>query len=550
MAKTYKGTITIEVGEDYSVDVGFAYSTVSGYWSKSNSTFGFRSQGQRSCTIYGINAGTGTLTWKGVVNADDFEYYWDVVVKAPYTPSEGELFDYNGITYSIIDGKNKTCRVGKYWESENEDGNRTLHYIPAINKSTTGSVTIPSTVTYDTYSGRVEGIKVVDIAKWAFLDCTLITEVVLPNTITSIGVSAFLRCESLTSVSLPSGLKEINNVAFGYTGLKSIMIPSSVTYIGDNVFDNCKSLTSVSVPDGIRHIGSYAFKDTPWLESQSDGLLYIGKVAHLYKGSIPDNTVIKFRDGTISISRKAFYDSSNRDGLTGIEIPESVIDIGENPFAGCRNISTIDVSPNNSVYSSPNNCNAIINSQTQTLISGCKNTTIPDAIRTIGKEAFRSVGITSIILSNIETIEESAFANSSLKEITFGENLKSIESWAFSSCSQIETIHCKSKHPIEIPYAFDSYNYSKATLYVPTGTKEVYQATAGWKEFKNIVETNETQNVNGDVNGDGETNGTDLVAMTNMILGKTEKKTSADLNGDGEVNGTDYVMLVNIVLGK
>ena len=153
-------------------------------------------------------------------------------------------------------------------------------------------------------------------------------------------------------------------------------------------------------------------------------------------------------------------------------------------------------------------------------------------------------------MSNIETIEESAFANSSLKEITFGENLKSIESWAFSSCSQIETIHCKSKHPIEIPYAFDSYNYSKATLYVPTGTKEVYQATAGWKEFKNIVETNETQNVNGDVNGDGETNGTDIVAMTNMILGKTEKKATADLNGDSEVNGTDYVMLVNIVLGK
>ncbi len=54
----------------------------------------------------------------------------------------------------------------------------------------------------------------------------------------------------------------------------------------------------------------------------------------------------------------------------------------------------------------------------------------------------------------------------------------------------------------------------------------------------------------GDVNGDGETNGTDIVAMTNMILGKTEKKAAADLNGDGEVNGTDYVMLVNIVLGK
>ena len=53
-----------------------------------------------------------------------------------------------------------------------------------------------------------------------------------------------------------------------------------------------------------------------------------------------------------------------------------------------------------------------------------------------------------------------------------------------------------------------------------------------------------------DVNGDGEVNGTDLVALTNVILGKTEKKTEADVNGDGQVNGTDYVTLVNIVSGK
>ena len=115
-AAIYKGTITIEVGENYSVDVGFSYSTVSGYWTKSNSTFGFRSQGQRSCTIYGINEGTGNLRWKGVVNADDFEYYWTVEVKAPYTPTEGEVFEYNGIKYSICHIQQRPDSLRLPWE--------------------------------------------------------------------------------------------------------------------------------------------------------------------------------------------------------------------------------------------------------------------------------------------------------------------------------------------------------------------------------------------------------------------------------------------------
>ncbi|MBQ9356464.1 MAG: Ig domain-containing protein [Prevotella sp.] len=57
-------------------------------------------------------------------------------------------------------------------------------------------------------------------------------------------------------------------------------------------------------------------------------------------------------------------------------------------------------------------------------------------------------------------------------------------------------------------------------------------------------------NLKGDVNGDGEVNGTDLVALTNMILGRSAKTSAADVSGDGDVNGTDYVMLVNIILGK
>ena len=69
-----------------------------------------------------------------------------------------------------------------------------------------------------------------------------------------------------------------------------------------------------------------------------------------------------------------------------------------------------------------------------------------------------------------------------------------------------------------------------------------------WKEYEGSED--EKSALKGDVNGDGEVSSTDYVALTNMILGKTEKKSAGDVNGDGQVSGTDYVTLVNIILGK
>lgn len=94
--------------------------------------------------------------------------------------------------------------------------------------------------------------------------------------------------------------------------------------------------------------------------------------------------------------------------------------------------------------------------------------------------------------------------------------------------------------------------FTSATLYVPKGTKGLYQQTDGWKNFQNIVEMGDEPGPGktGDVNGDGELNSTDLVMMVNMIMGNTEKTDAADLNGDGVLNSTDLVMLVNMIMGK
>ena len=102
------------------------------------------------------------------------------------------------------------------------------------------------------------------------------------------------------------------------------------------------------------------------------------------------------------------------------------------------------------------------------------------------------------------------------------------------------------EEPVEIGY-YTFTNRANATLYVPVGSKTLYQAAEYWKEFKSIIESDE-EDLRGDVNGDKYVNGTDLVVLTGMILGQQEENAAADVYIDGLVNGTDYVALVDIIL--
>ena len=344
------------------------------------------------------------------------------------------------------------------------------------------SITIPNSVTSigkSAFSGcsGLENIYLTDVAAWCkisglyelmsyrpnsiklYLNNELITDLVIPDSVTSIGSSAFYRCSGLTSVTIPNSVTSIGYSAFsGCSGLESITlhfigaqlsgdgkthfgyifgayesrdnsqcVPSSlktviinnssgITSIGKEAFYDCSGLTSVTIPDGVTSIGKSAF-------SGCSGL-----------------TSVKIPDSITSIGDSAFSGCS---GLTSITIPSSVTSIGDSAFGSCSGLTSIIVASNNKKYHSDGNC--LIETESKTLISACKNSVIPadGSVTSIGSSAFDGCsGLTSITIpSSVTSIGGYAFYGcTGLTSITIPNSVTTIGGCAFNSCSGLTSI--------------------------------------------------------------------------------------------------------------
>lgn len=311
--------------------------------------------------------------------------------------------------------------------------------------------------------------------------------------------------ESVSYNGKQYNVSSIESYAFASSYVTSIVIPQSVTNIGECAFRECQGLTTVNIPNGVKSIG-----------------------------------------------REAFLHCS----ITSITIPRNVESIGQFPFVFCDYLQSIKVESDNKYYDSRENCNAIIEKSSNTLISGCMNTIIPNSIKkigilafqgcsglksitipssvkiiednafdecvlesitlseglnTIGKCVFRGSKITTIVIPNsVTSIGDAAFGNcDNLTTINIGENVKKIGSCTFSNCKEITDVYCYAKSvPANVGLSVNSAVYGKslsdafdgslinyATLHVPSSSLNLYMSKQPWKNFGNIVAIEQEDNL-------------------------------------------------------
>ena len=175
--------------------------------------------------------------------------------------------------------------------------------------------------------------------KHLYLNGKEITNLVIPNSVTSIGDFAFSGCESLTSVTIPDSVTEIGEDAFSEChSLTSVTIPDSVTSIGDSAFCKCISLKSVTIPDSVTSIGERAFCCTSLTRvTIPNSVTSIGSSAFSSCSSL---TSVTIPDGVTWIRDGAFFGCKS---LTSVTIPDSVTEIGENAFSECHSLTSVTI---------------------------------------------------------------------------------------------------------------------------------------------------------------------------------------------------------------
>lgn len=388
---------------------------------------------------------------------------------------------------------------------------------------------------------------VLSIGDEAFSGCTGLTSIELGNCLENIGAFSFYNCSHLTTLTIPNSVKEIESKAFNNcSSLTTLVIGSSVNNL-NSAFKGCSSLTAITslnasppisavfddvvyntatlyIPQGRKNRYSYESgwryflnikENSTFINSifENEGLYYnitssddrtvsvIPKENNYYSGDVVipptvnynnnqyritsigeaafnqcrDLTSVSIPEGVTLIDHWAFENCSN---LTSVTLPNSVVSVEYWAFGLCRSLSSIFLG-NNIKY---------IGREAFYGCTSLTSITIPYSVTSIANSAFGECNNLSTVIFHCENIYEWFLYSSSITKILFGNEVTSIEDYAFHNSDMIEVIS-----EIEKPFnlfesTFTNKTYTNATLYVPKGTIDKYKATEGWKKFVNIVE--------------------------------------------------------------
>ncbi len=335
-----------------------------------------------------------------------------------------------------------------------------------------GDVIIPPTVT--------------SIGNYAFRG-TNITGLYLPPSITSIGISAFARNSNIkeivacmttpptiaettftlytgedTKLIVPPGTKAKYQAAEYWKKFKTIEEGTRGGQCGPNVFwtilNGGVNITGTGV---MYNFATYSMAEEKWGTATNvvigEGITKVGNFNFYNCRNIK---TVSFPSTLTAIERGAFQHCSS---LEHIWIPKSVTSLSPSSFTGCYSAKLIYVEADNTVYDSRNNCNAIIKTADNELVSGCSVTVIPNTVTSIGGAAFAYCStLTKITIpGSVTQIKGSAFRLSALKEL------------------HVEA----TEPPVCDPLSFNGVEVAKCKLYVPIGSIEKYKTADIWKDF-------------------------------------------------------------------